>query len=311
MLANGVGKQRANTDGSPRRPRHWQGLYLSTAEVSLSGRMTDGFKSRSPRAGQAVRFIDIPSDGGAGLGVFQRTNGYDPEELGNKTAGAMFANSLAEASATYYGTAAPAFVQRVIQEREAIKNRWPEFEQEFLGRAVPKSADKQVGRVGGSFALIAYGGVLACEFGILPFSEDDVIDAVIFCFDAWLRERGTSGSLEKQQYVQKLQDFLERHGDSRFSPSDGDDEAADHISVRDRAGWKRGDNYLITTAAWSKEIFAGMNTKAAAKYLVEIGVLRPSNGKSTTPIHVSIKAGGEGRTIRLYVVTPELWRTST
>ena len=68
-LANGAGKQRAGRDGSPREPKSWRVLFLSSGELPVEAKLSEA-PGRKARAGQLVRLLDVPGDRGAGFGVF-------------------------------------------------------------------------------------------------------------------------------------------------------------------------------------------------------------------------------------------------
>lgn len=98
MLANGTGKARARRDGKARPAATWRVLFLSTGEIGLADLIAEaGGRSR---AGQEVRVIDLPADAGKGCGLFSQVD-----------APGRFADCLADACATHYGHAGPAFVK--------------------------------------------------------------------------------------------------------------------------------------------------------------------------------------------------------
>ena len=68
-LANGAGKQRAGRDGSPREPKSWRVLFLSSGELPVDAKLSET-PGRKARAGQLVRLLDVPAERGAGFGVF-------------------------------------------------------------------------------------------------------------------------------------------------------------------------------------------------------------------------------------------------
>ena len=70
MLANGRQKARANRTGSSRKVLTWKLLFLSSGEESLSNLL--GRVKRKPTPGQELRLLDIPSDAGSELGVFEK-----------------------------------------------------------------------------------------------------------------------------------------------------------------------------------------------------------------------------------------------
>lgn len=99
-IAGGIGKQRANRDGSAKLPSTWRIFVLSTGEISISDKIKEGGKRA--RAGQEIRILDISADAGKGFGVFD--TGDNPEQL---------ARDLRQAAITFYGTAGLAFIRAI------------------------------------------------------------------------------------------------------------------------------------------------------------------------------------------------------
>jgi putative DNA primase/helicase len=67
-LVSGIGKQRAQRDGSPRPPNTWRVTVLSTGELGIADKIREA--GGRVRAGQEVRILDIDADAGKGFGVF-------------------------------------------------------------------------------------------------------------------------------------------------------------------------------------------------------------------------------------------------
>jgi len=101
LLANDQGKQRANRSGYARPRAEWRLLF---GEIPLADQVARAGKKS--RAGQEVRLLDLPADAGAGLGVFEQLHGHG--------SGASFSKVIELAACSYYGTAGPAFVQKII-----------------------------------------------------------------------------------------------------------------------------------------------------------------------------------------------------
>jgi putative DNA primase/helicase len=112
MIANGMGKARANRAGQLRATALWRVLYLSTGEISLSdlaGRDSKGTKRSA--AGQEVRVLDIEADAGKGMGLFEELHDApSPEALSRKDQ---------ERAHIAYGSAGPAFVERLSDDKDA------------------------------------------------------------------------------------------------------------------------------------------------------------------------------------------------
>ncbi len=71
QLAAGTGRQRAFRDGQGAPRLDWRVIYLSTGEISLADKLRQARVPLRPMAGQAVRFIELPADAGAGFGLFE------------------------------------------------------------------------------------------------------------------------------------------------------------------------------------------------------------------------------------------------
>ena len=161
MLAGGVEKIRARRDGGLRRQRKWRLLFLSSGELSLADHTKEG-KKRS-YAGQEIRLVDIPADGGQ-YGAFDALHGAED--------GAAFAETLESAARRYYGSAGPAFVGKIqaliADDREVFARRVESMRKLWINDLHLSSAtDGQIRRVAKRFSLAAVAGELATEMGII------------------------------------------------------------------------------------------------------------------------------------------------
>ena len=89
---------------------------------------------------------------------------------------------------------------------------------DFRQRYLPKAASPQVIRVFGHFALMAAAGELATKFGITGWAEEEALNGVMKCFQAWLDNRGDLGMQEETGAISQVRNFFELHGESRFTP---------------------------------------------------------------------------------------------
>src|SRR5439155_21863922 len=119
------------------------------------------------RAGQEVRLVDIPSDAGRGLGIFENIHGFPNGDL--------FARTLRNNVLKYYGTAIRAFLEKLTAKPEHIPDAIAKAQAKFVNDHVPKNASGQVTRVANRFALGAAAGTLATGLGILPWSPDEAV----------------------------------------------------------------------------------------------------------------------------------------
>ncbi len=300
MLANGQGKTRAGRNGDARRPARWRVLFLSTGEVGLADKMNEDGRGRRAAAGQEVRVVDIPADAGAGLGIF--------EHLGDFQSAGDLAEHLRRATAETCGTAGPAYLDILTRDPEAIGQTVREIVREFVAETCPADADGQVRRVAARFGLVAAGGEVAVQFGILPWPEGEASKAAARCFNDWLAARGGIEPAEDREAVATVRRFIEAHGTSRFEAMwevAGDQPESEREKVVNRVGFRRrardgSTEYVILPEMWRTEICAGHDAGRVARVLADKGFLLPgSDGK---PQRVTRIPGVQG-SVRAYVIT--------
>jgi uncharacterized protein (DUF927 family) len=109
-LLNGSGKQRAGRSGEPRPRLEWRVPILSSGEITLGDKIAED-RGKSARVGVDIRIIDVPADGGEGMGIFEFLHGRD--------SAAAFCDELRQAALTSYGTAGPKFIRKIAENQEA------------------------------------------------------------------------------------------------------------------------------------------------------------------------------------------------
>lgn len=210
MLAAGSGKGRAAREGGLRATPTWRMLILSSGEIGLADKMQEA--KQEARAGQAARLVDLPADAGQGLGLFETLHDMPDADA--------LARHLRAAAGRFYGVAVQHFLARLVEERQhneaELRARMAAGREEFFRTAVPADAGGQVRSVAARFALVASGGELATEWGITGWQRGEAMGAVQKCFLAWLRERGGPGALEELRGLERVRDFIARHGNARF-----------------------------------------------------------------------------------------------
>ncbi len=291
MLGNGIGKGRASRSGSARAVARWRLLFLSTGELSLSDKIAEAGAGKRARAGQELRFLDLPADAGAGLGLFERLPG-------GQTPG-DFSKALKEAARRHHGWAGPAFVAWIASRREEVREAAKAFIVEFLRRATFEQSAGQAGRAAQRFALIGAAGELAREAGLLPWPQGEALRAAEVCLRVWLEERGGDGSAEARAAVEQVRGFLEAHGASRFQAAEASGER-----VIERLGfWRPGPDgareYLVPASSFKRALAAGHDPKLMLQALKAAGILQ-TGGESLAA--QSIYIGAEGRSLRVHVL---------
>ncbi len=267
MLANGQGKGRGNVEGGgTRKTAEWRVLFLSDGELTLDDKIREGRRGRR-MAGQAVRVLDIPADAGQGLGAFDRV----PDSLSAR----QFSERLCEAATAYYGTAALAFVERIVADAERVPGTLKESIEGFVAETAA-GASPQVERAAKRFGLIAAAGEMAIRWSIVPWTEGDATAAARRCFAEWLKGRGTTGPLEDQQALEHVRSVIERDGASRFVPWHDPGRV-----VYDRLGFVKLDTvaegepaqtFYVTPEGW-RELCRGFSPGRVAADLARRGIL--------------------------------------
>lgn len=292
-LANGIGKGRADRSGDARQSKTWRVMVLSTSEIALDQKLAED-RGRKAKAGQLVRLLDIGADRGFGHRCFNHVDGY--------SGGSALADAIKAESQSSYGTAGPAFVAALIGlGLDQATSRARAHMEAFERRAVPVGSDGQVQRAARRFALIVAAGALAHEFGIVPWSTEQITQAALWALGRWIEHRGGSGPAEERQAIEQVQAFMAAHGSSRFEP----DVIDSSVRVFNRVGWIKGhdDNrrYLVSTSAWKDEVCAGLNPRFVAEVLAGHGMLEL--GKDGLPSQ-SVYLNSMGKSARVYCLTP-------
>ncbi|MFG6449201.1 DUF927 domain-containing protein [Roseateles sp. BYS180W] len=228
MLANEQEKGRATRGGLAKRRRTWRLLFLSSGELGLADHMRQAGKE--VRAGQEVRFVDVPLEAGAGMGGLERLHGFEsPQAL---------AEAIIERAAQHYGTAGRAWLEWLTAHHATLPEKLPQQMEAQKAKMVPESAAQQVARIGNRFAVVAAAGELATQAGVTGWPAGEASAAVRECFNAWLGARGHMENGEEAAILRQVRAWLEKNGDALFTWS--------HRAMDDhrpntpyRAGFKR------------------------------------------------------------------------
>jgi hypothetical protein len=206
MLGNSKGKNRAHHAGGLREAIAWRIAMLSSGEIGLADHLASA--GQKTHAGQTVRFIELPADAGAGLGMWN--------SLHQLADGRAFTDALKTAAAKYHGTAGRAFIAALIEHLGDVPATVAKLETRFFDEYVPDDAGGQVRRVAGAFALVAAAGELAAEWRICPWPQRAAFDAAGLMFTDWLKGRPTAGNLEEAQILAHVRQLMERNWQARF-----------------------------------------------------------------------------------------------
>lgn len=293
MLGNGQGKQRADRSGGFRRVARWRVSVLSNGERGIATSMAEG--GYRIKAGQEVRIFDVPCTNRA-QGVW--------DVLHHHPDGRAMSDSIKNEAKAHYGHAGRAFLERLAKEDSDLG----EWLAAIRARAeLSSKGEGQEQRVAGRFSVLALAGELASFYGVTGWPKGEAIRAAAAGLEAWRSSRtDQSGkNTEQGQIVQALTDFIDKHGDSRFSDADADSDAFQRQPIiHNRAGfWRNADAgrvYLFNSNGL-REALQGHDFGRALASLREAGLMPPL-GKDGKPY---IQRKVQGRNGHWYVVHPD------
>lgn len=296
MLGNGMGKSRATKTGAARESARFRVSVLSSGEHGIEAAMAEG--GERVRAGQAVRLVDLPVN--RQYGVF--------DVLHNFKNGGALSDAILQSAYANYGHPGTAFVERLASQK-GVRDWFEQIKAHECLQA-PPDAEGQVVRVRDRFAALALAGELATLHGITGWAPEAAIRACGAMFSTWLASRtsedggsATGGNMEEVQIVRAVNDFIAKHGSSRFQNLGVLDAAGGpETVVRDRAGWiqqaQSGRVYLFSPAGLN-EVLAGFDRSFAIGVLTKHGILQP--GRDGKPSYTQRL---NGVTTRVYCIKP-------
>jgi putative DNA primase/helicase len=283
MLANGQAKARATRTGAARPATRWRTAILSSGEISLADKMAEA--GQRARAGQEVRLLDVQADEQT-FGAFDNLHGQDEP--------AAFADHVGRMAARDYGTAGPAFVERLVADLDdalADIRRAAEAFKVEAADALDLPGEGQTRRAFDRFSLIAAAGEMATTWGITGWPKGEANRAALAGLRLWIAGRGGAGPAEDREAVDRTRAFIVANGDARFERLD-DTATIGGPRVHNRAGWRDGMLYYIAADTWAKEVHAGADPTQAARAVRAAGFLETdSDGKHLTRKTPSSVAG--------------------
>jgi uncharacterized protein (DUF927 family) len=299
MLSNGQGKIRRQKTDALRPIDEWQLLYLSSGELTLADHLASAGKRVF--GGQEVRFIDLRADAGKGHGIFN--------DLHHFKNGKEFSEHIQQSAKRYYGTAIRAFLSELINQRRVNQARvwYRDYQAKFAKDYLPKDAKPEVARSFDRFALVAFAGELASEYGVTTWPKHEATHAAGTVFQHWIEARGTVGQSDEEQAIAIVRGFLEKHGGSRFqkrnNPTKDTDAEADDLEIGtprtiiNRAGYvdinAKGeiDFYYIFLEQFRTEVCVGFNSGIVLNALKARGFLKSGSDRP----QIQIRGVAEGK----------------
>jgi putative DNA primase/helicase len=288
FLANGSGKARMSRGIGLRKSFQWRMLFMCFGELTLIEHVAPAGKK--PRGGAEIRLLAIPSDAGAGLGVF--------EELHGAASPAVFADSLKGAALRCYGTPLRAWLRYLANNARSAQGLLRGIRDAFVQAVMPAQASGEVYRAATRFGLVAAAGEVATLAGVTGWEQGEAERAAATCFNAWLASRGTTGGIDNDRGVATVRHFLEAHGSSRFQRFKA--EASNQV-VNFRAGYRKDleddpkdPMFYVFPEVWKSEVCKGFDAAEVARELRRRGLLEAEEGRLTLKPHIPA-AGGSRR----------------
>jgi uncharacterized protein (DUF927 family) len=271
------------------------------------------------KAGQEVRLVNIPvqvfgevEEKGNVHGVFHDIYGYDK--------GSLLADHIKMQAGKYYGTAFPAYIERLTKdlERDRFADWVAEKRISFVNHHVPSEVGGQIGRVAKKFALVGIAGELATEWGITGWPKGEAMRAADNAFRRWLYNRGGNGNLEEKQILQQVRLFFEREGEAGFTRWCSEDAKVDEHAPRSmkRYGFRKTDSdrdplegestenhYYIFSESFRAEVCKGYDPVRVARLLRDRGALMCDEEKAGSRLQRSVRLPGMGKSpTKCYVI---------
>ncbi|ASV98993.1 DUF927 domain-containing protein [Paraburkholderia aromaticivorans] len=275
MLGNGQGKQRMGRSGHAARLLQWRLLFMSTGEIPLQQHIESA--GRMARAGMEVRLLNVPADAGHGFGLFDSLAGFESSK--------ELADHLHTSTLQVFGVAGHTWLSYLVGQMaeqgyavfcEGLQTRLGGIENLF----VRSNADGLVNRAARRFAILALAGEMAERAGIGGWAADESIVMLQHCFEAWIVERGGTGSSEEAQALRQVQRFFEQHGQSAFQRvgwPDGLEGAEQSRVISNRAGYygstKTGGMFFVLPEPFKSRVCEGLNVKLVVDALRKHGLL--------------------------------------
>lgn len=283
-IANGMGKGTMTREREGRAKLTWRVLALSSGERSLSDHAAIG--GSGAHAGAELRMVDVNA-GTRTHRAFDDVHGMSGQD---------FHRTLNDAVSQNYGHLGPAFVESLIQQPEDLRNAFRQIREAFA------TEGSQAGRVADRFAIMALAGESAIRRNLLNWPKGTAVNACRLLFNEWLSTMG-DGSAEDRQILRGVANFIDLHGDSRFSEF----RHSGTTTVHNRAGYYEVDDgmrlYLFNKPGLA-EAAIGFSLDRIIRALQNVDALaKVDNEKGQKRANKSYFMPGGGKS-RFYVIDP-------
>ncbi|HHQ6568481.1 TPA: DUF927 domain-containing protein [Serratia fonticola] len=274
ILGSGFGKQRHTS--YQKTVAYWRLVMLSNGEFSLGQHATEGNLSRLD--GEKVRVVDVPADAGVGIGIFDTVpEGMTPRGL---------AERIQRQCELYYGTAAPAFITKMLKEgHSSVKKQIQAHIAHFMEHHNIDEEDGFSVRIAKRFALAYAGGVLASEYDILPLTEEEIMEGISSCYNAANGAPVKGFNFSSKFKATLASNLLDLQKPPRKSYEKEGLDKKKIILTKVEINKNKKRVYMVKTSFFDKNIEGRTKPKDVLAYFLNEGILHPDgSGKNTRQI---------------------------
>ena len=157
--------------------RGWKCVLLTSAERSICDMAKRAKLEREH--GETLRLIDVPAVFDGRDHILDRASDAIQESKTQRTR--VFADMMADCEANH-GAANEEYLRRIITAEFDVRDSTKAAINSFV-RCVAESGDGTVTRdVAAKFGLVYAGGLLGIRFGIVPWQQEELFDAIAKCY---------------------------------------------------------------------------------------------------------------------------------
>ena len=179
-----------------------------------------------------------------------------------------------EACAEYGGSLGPRFIQVLLnkyESRESLNDDVRQQWQQTISELADYASNSIQRRVIRRFSLVLLAGWMAVDMELIPFSEDEITEAVTFMIERWLEDIETSKS-DVERAIDRLSAYLRRN--YHRIPDSNDPEIKGTID-----GYKHNGLYVLLLPEVFHQICQDVTPTQVGDELKKIGALKYDSGK--------------------------------
>jgi hypothetical protein len=255
----------------------WRCIVVTSAEKSIRDMATDAKVERAH--GEALRLIDVPAVFDGSDHIFDR--GGPPTQDHKAWWDGTFANIAADCEANHGAVLRP-YLEKIITADFDVREMVQQSAASFAQHVADIGDDVVTRDVAAKFGLVYAGGRLGIQFGILPWQQDELLDAIAKCY------RGARDQLPDEGVAL-------RRGIAILKARLGELDRLKTLETSDSADWEKipgywkrrntDDRYIIRREVFNAIFATAVQRDLVLKYLIEhnqIKLALPKGGVSTT-----------------------------